>query len=554
MSTTIVTGYWSIPSKHSHLVYEGWFNFTLRVNAPHVIFYEDESVKEKLRVLRDGMPTHFIRHRLLDFHAYGEYRAHWNHSIHVPTTAVGMIWLEKVHMVKEASRMNVFNTSWVAWVDAGNAIYRNQMPPSDTWPHHGVLEQLPRDQIIYTVSETGDENFHTFAGTAFMYHIDFSSEAVNIFREGMKICIELYDDWRCGSDQIVFTLIKNKRSDAFFEIGVGYGTLVPLLYSAEKYAVVTMVSSAEYVEGANVLLYSLTNQINRAIRWRVKFFALTIKTHADNAVVMSKLHGWQVLPVDVIHPPYPGAVSFERFKEQFTKLLVWNMTAFDRILYLDSDTLCVSDPSAMLTQPRQRFAAVKDWENGAIRDHFNMGVFSVRPDTVEFLRLDALRLTLRGYRMEMAEQGFINAVYAGEIEEFPFEYNGNLAAAAQDSKFWRLRYSSLKIIHYTWIKPFAVSVETHPDYISCQEPLNLWLNISRERLENSYFQASETRSSHYIFPWRTQGIDELSVENTTVQDSYLWATNSSFIYLFLGFLALISVYGLSKRSRASGSA
>ena len=45
-----------------------------------------------------------------------------------------------------------------------------------------------------------------------------------------------------------------------------------------------------------------------------------------------------------------------RYREQFTKLVLWNMTSFERILYMDSDTLAVGDVSPMLTEPSSAFA------------------------------------------------------------------------------------------------------------------------------------------------------------------------------------------------------
>jgi lipopolysaccharide biosynthesis glycosyltransferase len=77
--------------------------------------------------------------------------------------------------------------------------------------------------------------------------------------------------------------------------------------------------------------------------------------------------------------------------------------------------------------------------------------------------------------MGMAEQGLLNALYADSFKEWPFEYNGNLAAAAQAPTFWAAAKASLRIIHYTWIKPFDPDAPRHHDYAACKEDLDTWL-------------------------------------------------------------------------------
>lgn len=155
-----------------------------------------------------------------------------------------------------------------------------------------------------------------------------------------------------------------------------------------------MVSSQGYVDGANTLLYSLQKHLDPRILPQISFVALLIDHHTGNHIFESILFSdWAVRKVKVLHP----AVTFERFKEQFTKLHLWKMTEFHRILYLDTGTLVLKDPSALLTSFSLDFAAVKDWETGSIQSHFNMGVFSLKPDANEFHRLNRLRMTERDY-------------------------------------------------------------------------------------------------------------------------------------------------------------
>lgn len=163
------------------------------------------------------------------------------------------------------------------------------------------------------------------------------------------------------------------------------------------------------------------------------------------------------------------------------------MVGFQRVLYLDSDTLAVGDAAPLLTDSTKPFAAIRDWENGKVRDHFNMGVASLAPNLTEFQRLDNFRLTKRDYRLEMAEQGLLNAVYGKDFEELPFKFNSNLAAMAQDRSFWNEHRLEARIIHYTWIKPFHYQrtangnlKECTGECMKCVDALDDWWRLFDE--------------------------------------------------------------------------
>jgi lipopolysaccharide biosynthesis glycosyltransferase len=246
-----------------------------------------------------------------------------------------------------------------------------------------------------------------------------------------------------------------------------------------------MVSSEQYVDGANVLRFSTSKHLDPALHSEVGFFAMLIIENEATVRIASKLRGWQLCFVHLIEPARSSDVTFARFKQQFTKLHVWNFDVFERIVYIDSDALVVDDISALFKQTGP-LAGVKDWERGAIRDHFNMGVFSLAPNRSEFERLDYARLHERSYRLSMAEQGLLNHVYNGTngdidmIQELPFDYNGNVAAAVQAPEFWREHRASVKVLHFTWIKPFIGDYKAHPAYARLSAEIALWWRYSKE--------------------------------------------------------------------------
>ena len=502
---TVVSGYWQISGKHSAAEYAAWFNSSLRVDAPYVFYYgsgadggpeadtQAEATLKAVSAIRGALPTSFVRRDIRSFRAYGSYDAGWTNAQHVPSVALALVWLEKVAMLADAAA-RVSGTDWFAWVDAGAAPYRNTAPPPVAWPDADHLATLPTNKVIYSGTRS---SMHDFAGTAFMLHRSVISRLDAAFEVQRAICAARTRDWRCGSDQVIFTELRARIPTLFYKIAEGYGAVIEELYKKpavlmpdaaywgaacgtrvfKPVAVATLVSSPAYIESANVLWYSLRQHLEPSFLPLVDFIALLIAEHGETELNSTRaaLLGWQTCVVPLIPPPFDGAVPFQRFREQFTKLALWNATVYERILYLDSDTLAVGNPQLLLTQRREPFGAVRDWENGEVRAHFNMGVASLAPNASEFARLDEARRTRRDYRMGMAEQGLLNSLYADTFKAWPFEYNGNLAAAAQAPTFWAAANASLRIIHYTWIKPFDPDAPRHRDYAACKEVLDRWL-------------------------------------------------------------------------------
>lgn len=62
---------------------------------------------------------------------------------------------------------------------------------------------------------------------------------------------------------------------------------------ATKFAIVTMVSSKDYVVGANVLLYSLRKYMDPEVLPLICFIALFIEGKANDGILANLASGWQ---------------------------------------------------------------------------------------------------------------------------------------------------------------------------------------------------------------------------------------------------------------------
>lgn len=237
-TATVVSGYWKIPSKHSHADYTAWWRNSLRVNAPYVFYYDTEETRTAVQTIRGDLPTKFVQRNLTSAPKFSlaerlaPYAENWTHPIHVPSTAVARIWLAKVTLVAEVALSNPFGTEWFAWADAGLAIYRNAAPPASPWPAAGKLDAAPVNEITYTKSGGGD--MHGFAGTAFVYRGSFADEVERLFALAYSECTRRVrgegDAWKCGSDQIIFTHMLKAHPGMFNSIGEGYGDVIRVLY------------------------------------------------------------------------------------------------------------------------------------------------------------------------------------------------------------------------------------------------------------------------------------------------------------------------------------
>jgi len=212
-NVTVVSGYWRVANKHGN-DYDAWFASTLRLNAPYVFFYEEASVRRFVSSVRTGLKTHFIHRPLSAFASRDTYNPAWVHEQHVPSMELGLIWHEKVHCVHLAAQRDVFTTEWFAWVDAGISYYRTRDVPSAPWPAPSILSGLDPTKVYHT--HVADWYHSGFAGTAFLYHQSLAAAVVKAFQLAVVECsgsghTRAEDvwiaDWRCGSDQVSFSLL-----------------------------------------------------------------------------------------------------------------------------------------------------------------------------------------------------------------------------------------------------------------------------------------------------------------------------------------------------------
>ena len=142
------------------------------------------------------------------------------------------------------------------------------------------------------------------------------------------------------------------------------------------------------------------------------------------------------------------------------------MTVYDVAVYMDADTFVMGNIDDLL-----HIQLGKDFRIGVAADFrmnygdnkkgekwvssFNMGVFAIHPDWTEYERLLQLQRdgAVKEYEHIMAEQGWLNAVYKDQWQDFGLIYNANVAA--RDNTIFKKKQDDLRIVHYTTMKPWV---------------------------------------------------------------------------------------------------
>lgn len=174
--------------------------------------------------------------------------------------------------------------------------------------------------------------------------------------------------------------------------------------------------------------------------------------------------GWQRCVVERISPLDDTAIRMyePRFLDQFTKLHLWDMTMYDTLLYLDSDTLTLRSISHLLHHNlgnKSIAAAAQTWHG--VFFGFNMGVFVIHPSKHEYERLLSIQQDPSvQFDAHWAEQGLLNVVYKDKWDDLGFTNNALAWMSWQSKAYWLQQYPSINIIHYVGLKPWTCVPDT----------------------------------------------------------------------------------------------
>merc|ERR1719487_2392883 len=202
--------------------------------------------------------------------------------------------------------------------------------------------------------------------------------------------------------------------------------LVAARKSDEAFATLLTTDNADYLRGALVLGSSIRTFDSSRDMVALVTDKVPAEWHASLTVA-----GWTVQVVPELEEFWWGrseecshfaADQGERWGHMATKLRLWELTQYKRVLYLDADTILTGDAS-----PTFDSVATFGAEAPKYHAHFNAGVLLLSPSKAVFDELLALGTQKHGSHfgnlIDCTEQGLLNTYYHGgkgrEVTKLP---------------------------------------------------------------------------------------------------------------------------------------
>jgi hypothetical protein len=239
-----------------------------------------------------------------------------------------------------------------------------------------------------------------------------------------------------------------------------------------------------YVEQLRVLGFLIRSRGN--LTCSVDMF-LMVNSHLHPKYI-KRLHdvGWNFVLINEIESPQrvSEVMNGHRFIHMFNKLNIFNMTAYDAVLYLDADTVVIGSISDMFDVylPEMiRNDVYIGWsaDLGNTGNDFygrnNAGMLLVRPSSM-MLQDMIHSMNQISFNAGMSEQGFLNAYFEPSTElSIPAEtYN------CMPANRCFVESNNVSIAHFTIIKPESIVWKLRCWYEGIIDMCNAWSQYKRE--------------------------------------------------------------------------
>ncbi|XP_059665764.1 inositol phosphorylceramide glucuronosyltransferase 1 [Cornus florida] len=271
---------------------------------------------------------------------------------------------------------------------------------------------------------------------------------------------------------------------ALCQYSIGARALGSRSQSSEE-AYVTLLYGDEFLLGVRVLGKSIRD--TGSTKDMVVLVSDGVSGYAKKLL---KADGWIVELISLL--ANPNQVRPERFWGVYTKLKIFNMTNYKKVVYLDADTIVVKSVEDL-------FKCGKFCANLKHSERLNSGVMVVEPSAAIFNDMMSKVTTLPSYTG--GDQGFLNSYYVGfasahvfdpnlspevlhsrpspEMERLSTLYNADVGLYMLANK-WMVDEKELRVIHYTLgpLKPW----DWWTSWLL--KPVDVWQNV-RKQLQES---------------------------------------------------------------------
>jgi len=154
----------------------------------------------------------------------------------------------------------------------------------------------------------------------------------------------------------------NQQSEATHHLKEAKREIAGQNAAAKRRAIVSSLYDDSYALPLRVLAYSL-----RQVKVQADMVLIYIPQQVNQkSLCQVKNAGWKLMPVERIEPPHQGTA--DQFRDQYTKMHVFNLTKYEEIIYVDADTLALNNFDELWGLPT-KFAAVRFcvWQSKRIK-------------------------------------------------------------------------------------------------------------------------------------------------------------------------------------------
>ncbi len=155
--------------------------------------------------------------------------------------------------------------------------------------------------------------------------------------------------------------------------------------------------------------------------------------------------------------------------DNFCKLRLWQQTGFERIVFLDADTLVVRNIDRLFGYP-EFSAAPNLYETLADMHRLNSGVFVAKPSSATFADMIAVLDAPQAY-WRRTDQTFLET-YFPDWHGLPYTFNALQYLYFNLPELWD--WSSINVVHYQYEKPWQAS---HSRSAQLQPLTDLWHRV-----------------------------------------------------------------------------
>uniref|UniRef100_A0A3Q3EQD3 glycogenin glucosyltransferase n=1 Tax=Labrus bergylta TaxID=56723 RepID=A0A3Q3EQD3_9LABR len=262
-------------------------------------------------------------------------------------------------------------------------------------------------------------------------------------------------------------------------------------------AFVTLATNDSYAKGAMVLGQSLRNHNT------TKKLVALIGPHVAEPCreVLSSIYD-EVCVVDVMDSGDAAHLSLMKRPDlgvTFTKLHCWTLTQYSKCVFMDADTLVLSNIDELFEREELSAAPDPGWP-----DCFNSGVFVFKPSNETHEKL----LTFCGENGSFdgescGDQGVLNSFFntwatADISKHLPFIYNLSSIAIYSYLPAFKQYGRNAKVVHFLGkVKPWSHSYDTQRGVLYAQSVVPLLQQAYGETPFNSgFFDSSEDVRNH----------------------------------------------------------